>query len=90
MPWIALLLACAASPDPEEPARPPPTAPTFTLEVPDAREGQLPLESTCHGEGLSPAIQWAQLPEGTHSVALATILLAAPTTITPLDLFAAQ
>jgi len=34
------------------------------------QEGEIPLEYTCDGEDISPALSWTNIPEGTKSLAL--------------------
>ena len=54
-------------------------SPTLTREVCDAMEltslnfenqSDIPKKYTCDGEGISPALQWTDVPEGTKSFAL--------------------
>lgn len=43
----------------------------FTLSSPDFTEGgAIPPRSTCEGEGVSPALQWRDPPDGTRTLAL--------------------
>ena len=35
-----------------------------------SQEGEIPMKHTCEGEDLSPALEWADLPEGTKTLAL--------------------
>lgn len=67
---VSLLLAgCSTSPDPlqEELS----SAADLTLTSPAFAAGEsIPLRYTCDGEDTSPALQWADPPEGTQSFAL--------------------
>ncbi len=61
-----------ASPDaPAKPASSSPSRSGFTLNTTaGVNGGTLPIEYTCDGKGVSPALQWANAPAGTKEFAL--------------------
>src|SRR6266498_3199127 len=76
---ILMVVACAPSPTLQPTSAPisatetpiPPTAGRFILSSPAFAEGQtIPVDYSCKGADISPALSWTEPPAGTQSFAL--------------------
>ena len=43
---------------------------SFTVAIPSAPAGTLPVTYTCDGQGISPALKWSNAPKGTKGYAI--------------------
>lgn len=57
----------------EQPALPEPVASDFRLIAPWLDGGSIDARHTCDGEGVSPALSWADVPAGTVELAVSVI-----------------
>lgn len=58
-----------------------PTAPGFDVTLPWADGDQIPRRFTCDGAGVSPAIEWTGVPDGTVEIAIVVRTLDAAETV---------
>jgi len=58
---------------PEATAEPPPSIPEPVLAITSSafqHEGDIPIQYTCFGQNISPALEWSGVPDGAQSLAL--------------------